>query len=202
MCKEIGGYFSLELSPRNQKIPASDGVFLNTGRNSIEYVLRSLNKINKLFIPYYTCDTVLEPIERLGIKYEFYNINYDLEIESDIDLYEYDYLLYTNYFGIKDSYVKNLCFKYGEKLILDNAQALFADPTERCAYSPRKYIGLPDGGIAFSTKKPHLDIERSTSYDICSHLLKRIDCGASSAYLDFRSNSKALAHQSIKYMSI
>lgn len=201
MDKEIGGYFSLELHSSNQYIPAFEGIHLNTGRNSIEYILRSLKNVNKLLIPYYTCDSVLEPIEKLGIEYEFYSINIDLEIDSEIVLGEYDYLLYTNYFGIKDGYVGILNKKYGNRLIVDNAQALFAEPTVLCAYSPRKFIGIPDGGMAFTADKPDIQMEQSISYDICSHLLKRIDCGGNSAYTDFRANCKSLSRQPIKRMS-
>ena len=201
MEKEIGGYFSLELSKLHQTIPALSGVLLNTGRNSIEYILRSIKHIKKLYIPYYTCDTVLEPIAKLKIDYEFYHINNRLEIEEHVNLGLDEYIIYTNYFGIKDKYVDTLISFYRGQLIVDNAQALFAEPVGNCAYSPRKFVGVPDGGMAFTIDACHFDLTRSTSFDICSHLLKRIDCGGSSAYADFRANSKVLAHLPIQRMS-
>ena len=55
--KEIGGYFGLEESTRNEYYPKL--VALNTGRNALLYVLKA-RKIEKIYIPYYLCDTVSE----------------------------------------------------------------------------------------------------------------------------------------------
>lgn len=198
--KEIGGYFSLEL-PSVGNMPHSEGVLLNTGRNALEYVLRSLPYVSKLYIPYFTCDTVLEPLRKIGISYEFYSINSNLELHNTLSLKEDEYLLYTNYYGIKDSYVCELDKIYSNKLIVDNAQALYCPSTQKSLYSPRKYVGIPDGGIAF-TDKTLLDItEIDNSHDRTSHLLKRIDLGATEGYADFRTNSALLKNQPIRRMS-
>ncbi len=202
MVKEIGGYFSLELQAKNQTLPALEGILLNTGRNSIEYILRSLQNVRKVYLPYFTCDSVLEPFDKLGISYEFYHIDFNFEIASEKQLGEEEYLLYTNYFGIKDAYVKELDILYGDHLIVDNAQALYATPTLKCAYSPRKYVGIPDGGIAFTNRASDEQLEQGISYNLCEHLLKRIDCGAASAYADFKSNSKCLSGLSVQKMSL
>lgn len=200
--KEIGGYFSLELKNEDQMLPAIQGVLLNTGRNSLEYVLRSLDRITKVYLPYFTCDSVLEPFEKMNIQYEFYHINMNLEIKESISLQNNEYLIYTNYFGVKDKYIESLVNQYGEFLIVDNSQALYASPTSKCIYSPRKFIGIPDGGVAFTNGSQKIEkIEQSKSYDICSHLLKRIDCSGSEGYADFRNNSKRLSHQPILRMS-
>ncbi len=199
----IGGYFELELPDRGGFLH-DDGVLLNSGRNALEYVLLALGDVKNVFIPYYTCDVVLEPIERLDIRYSFYPLNKALEIESLPSLQSGDYLIYTNYFGIKDNYVKVLADYYGTSLIVDNAQAWFAEPIAGVStiYSPRKFVGLPDGGIAYCTK--HIDensFVQDVSYERFSHLLKRIDLGPSEGYADFRENSKQLMGQPIKRMS-
>ena len=199
----IGGYFELEL-PDCGGFLHDDGVLLNSGRNALEYVLMSLRDVQHLYVPYYTCDVVMEPLSKLGIPCSFYHINQKLEIESLPLLQCGDYLIYTNYFGIKDEYVMTLANHYGAKLIVDNAQAWFAEPIigVNTIYSPRKYVGLPDGGIAYCTK--HIDegsFDQDVSFDRCSHLLKRIDLGPSEGYADFRANSKQLIGQPIKRMS-
>lgn len=201
--KEIGGYFELELSKFNN-MPHRDGILLNSGRNALEFVLRSICQIDKLYIPYFTCDTILEPINKLNINYEFYCINSDLEIKDDIVLAEDEYIVYTNYFGIKDLYVEFLDKKYGTQLIVDNAQALYCRATSKSVYSPRKFVGVADGGIV---KMDELDnvllskLESDISYDRMSHLLKRYDLGASAGYVDFRQNSEKLKNQPIRLMS-
>ncbi len=199
--KDIGGYFSLELKTFNN-MPNSNGILLNSGRNSLEFVLRSLPKVDKVYIPYYTCKVVLEPFSHLGLAYSFYHINANFELDEKIELNPNEYLLYTNYFGIKDAYVKYLNEIYGENLIVDNAQALYAKPTVNSVYSPRKYVGVPDGGIAFTNNPtPIGNLPMDQSYDRCIHLLKRLDVDAGFGYKDFQLNDSRLDNNEIKQMS-
>lgn len=203
--KEIGGYFGLELS-YNVSFLHSDGCCLNSGRNALEYILISLPKIKRIWIPYFTCDVILEPLIKLNIPYTFYSINERLELKTDINLSSNEYLLITNYFGIKDSYIKQLAQEYGERLIVDNAQAYFCEPIKgvQTLYSPRKFVGVPDGGIAFVKDGSGSDIDKynkDVSYDRCIHLLKRCDLSATEGYNDYRLNSRKLESQPIRQMS-
>lgn len=199
----IGGYFELELIDQGG-FPHDDGLLLNSGRNALEYVFRALGDVRHLYIPYYTCDVVMEPIVKLNIPYSFYHINQSLELDVLPTLNSGDYLVYTNYFGIKDEYVYRLAEQYGSQLIVDNAQAWFAQPIKgvNTIYSPRKYVGVPDGGVAYCTK--YIDeksFEQDVSYERCSHLLKRMELDPSEGYADFKSNSKKLSGQPVKQMS-
>ncbi len=199
----IGGYFELELPDRGHFFH-DDGVLLNSGRNALEYVLWSLADVKGLYLPYYTCDVVVEPIEKLGVPYTFYQIDSKLEIEDLPSLKSGEYLVYTNYFGLKDEYITALADQYGQQLIVDNAQAWFAEPIKGVStiYSPRKYVGVPDGGVAYSLKNiEEITFERDLSFDHCAHLLKRIDLGPSEGYADFKSNSIRLIGQPIRRMS-
>lgn len=204
MNKAIGGYFSLEISKAQNGYIHTKGIHLNSGRNALEYILKSITVVQKLYIPYYTCDVILEPINKLGIPYGYYRINEHLELDDKIHLDKDEYLLATNYFGIKDAYIKELATQYGERLIVDNAQAFFAEPLEgiKTIYSPRKFVGIPDGGIAYIDNSLDVaDMEQDVSYNRCSHLLKRLDLGAEAGYNDFRENSHQLVNQPIKRMS-
>ena len=203
MNKDIGGYFELEL-PDFGGFLHNDGVLLNSGRNALEYILLSLPDVRHLWIPYYTCDVVLEPIKKLDISFSFYRIDERLEIQDYLNLQAGDYLLYTNYFGIKDHYVQHLADRYGMQLIVDNAQAWYADPIPGTStiYSPRKFVGIPDGGIAFCPCGISIDrFEVDQSYGRCSHLLKRIDLDPSAGYPDYRENSRSMINQPIRKMS-
>ena len=93
--KPIGGYLSFEL-PRNEEYH-SEALRLNTGRNCLEYILRS-RQYRKVYIPYYTCDVVLEPFQKLNVEYEFYHIYINFEIAQEIVLQEGEALLYTTYY--------------------------------------------------------------------------------------------------------
>lgn len=200
----IGGYFELELADRGG-FPHDDGYCVNSGRNALELILSTLADISRLWIPYYTCEVILEPLEKLEIPYSFYHINCNLELRDDINLKKGEYLLLTNYFGIKDHYVEKMASRYGKHLIVDNSQAFFCDPVDgiKTFYSPRKFVGVPDGGIAIIPDN-EIDMsvyEQDCSFDRCSHLLKRIDKGATEGYSDFKNNSQLLKNQPMSRMS-
>ena len=74
--KTIGGYFELELPCKAEYY--TNAVRLNTGRNCLEYILR-LRQYKKVYIPYYTCEVVLEPFHKLNIEYEFYHTRVRLQ---------------------------------------------------------------------------------------------------------------------------
>lgn len=201
--KEIGGYFELELRESDlSRVPP--GELVNSGRHALEYVICALgNRVRQIWLPYYTCDVVLEPIRRCGIIPHFYHINESLEIADNIELGKNDYIIVNNYFGIKDEYIYRMASRYKNRLIVDNAQAFYCFPIlgTNSIYSPRKFFGLPDGGIVSSTAKFDDKLPEGYSFNRCNHLLKRIDLGAESGYNDFKSNSRQLTDEPLTGMS-
>ena len=196
----IGGYFSLELPLREEY--HKDALRLNTGRNCLEYVLRA-RQYRKVYIPYYTCDVVLEPFHKLNIEFVFYPIDIHLEIAQQITLHEDEALLYTNYYGLKQPYVEKLAEQYGHQLIVDNTQAFYARPVKGIDtfYTCRKFFGVPDGAYLYTYKRLDIEIEQDISWDRMSFLTKRIDLGPEAGYADFREQSKRLVGQPIRRMS-
>lgn len=201
--KSIGGYFEMELRKCDlSKVPP--GELVNSGRHALEYIIRALgNKVKQIWLPYYTCKVVLEQIRQCGIIPQFYHINESLEIADNIELGDNDYIIVNNYFGIKDKYIHKVASTYGNQLIVDNAQAFYCFPIlgTNSIYSPRKFFGLPDGGIVSSTAKLDDELPAGNSFNRCSHLLKRIDLGAESGYNDFHSNSSKLNDEPLTNMS-
>jgi len=198
--KPVGGYFSLEL-PHYEEYH-KDALRLNTGRNCLEYILR-VRKYRKVYIPYYTCDVVLEPFQKLGIPYEYYHINIHLELQQVIQLREGEALLYTNYYGLKQRYTEILARRYGSQLIVDNTQAFYAKAITGIDtfYTCRKFFGVPDGAYLYTTGVLDAELEQDISYDRMIFLTKRIDLSAEAGYGDFHEQSKRLVGQSIKRMS-
>ena len=196
----IGGYFSLEL-PHLEEYH-KDAIRLNTGRNCLEYILRSRG-YKKVYIPYYTCDVVLEPFKKLDIPYEYYHIDIHFEIRDRFTLKESEALLYTNYYGLKQRYVEQLAAKVGNRLIVDNTQAFYAKPVAGIDtfYTCRKFFGVPDGAYLFTDKLLDVELEQDQSYERLLSLTKRIDLSPEAGYQDFRDTSKALVGQPIKRMS-
>lgn len=196
----IGGYFSLEL-PLHEEYH-KDAIRLNTGRNCLEYILRARG-YKKVYIPYYTCDVVLEPFKKLGVPYEYYHIDIHFEIRDRFTLKEGEALLYTNYYGLKQRYVEQLATKVGNRLIVDNTQAFYAKPVAGIDsfYTCRKFFGVPDGAYLYINKLLDLELEQDQSYERMLSLTKRIDLSPEAGYQDFRDVSKALVGQPIKLMS-
>lgn len=198
--KAIGGYFELET--RKGEHFHKNAIWLNTARNCFEYVLRARN-YRKVYVPYYTCEVMLEPIQKLGVDYEFYHINQQLEPATSPNLKPNEAFLYTNYFGLKQGCVKRLASEFGSQLIVDNAQAFYAEPLTGVDtfYSARKFFGVADGAYLYTENILHHDFEKDYSYDRMSHLLKRIDLGAEAGYQDFKANDDDLIGQDIRKMS-
>jgi len=203
MNNAIGGFFGLELLGENDLFSSEKGfVGLNSGRNCLEYILKVRN-YHFLYLPYFTCEVILEPLKKLEIPFEFYDIDDNLEPIFDYTkITSNQGFLYTNYFGTKDKFIAQVSAKI-PNLIIDNAQSLFSKPLENIDtfYSPRKFVGVADGGFLSINKKLNDDFEQDVSYNRMSHLLKRIDLSPEEAYADFSINDESLTHQEIKFIS-
>ena len=202
--KAIGGYFELaDTDCECGRMPV-DGIALNTCRNALEYIILQLSDAKRIYVPYYTCEAVIEPLKRMPIEYVFYHINEHLEIADEIVLQDGDYLIANNYFGIKDAYISEMALKYGDRLIVDNAQALFAPvlPSIKAAYSTRKYVGVADGGFAVGvTTARVVDYKEDNSSEHDSHLYIRKERGAEAGFNDYQANECKLDNQPIRRMS-
>lgn len=199
----IGGYFELADRDEQHEFPIK-GALLNTGRNALEYIIRSIPRVQLVYLPLFTCEVVLEPLKKLHIPYQFYHITNKFEIEEDIKLQEDEYLIANNYFGLKDAYIKNLADKYGTNLIVDNAQALFmpAIPNIKAFYSTRKYVGVADGGVAVGVdEKPSFCLDYEDTSDHDNHLLIRRERGAEAGFKEYQQNEGKLDNQPIRQMS-
>lgn len=201
LTKAIGGYFELETVPKENDLHAGL-LALNTARNSFEFILAA-RKFKHVYIPYFTCDVMLEPIKKLGLTYSFYDVDDYLQPVFDYGkILEAEAFLITNYFGIKGTYIRRIAGQV-PNLIVDNAQALFEQPLPGVdtLYSPRKFVGVADGGYVSTTAKLHADLVADQSFERMSHLLKRADLGAEAGYEDFKVNDASLENQPIKRMS-
>ena len=201
MTDAIGGYFELEL--RKGEHYHKDALRLNTARNCFEYILRA-RKYTKVYIPYYTCEVMLEPLKKCKVDYVFYHINEQLEpIEETYQLQPTEAFLYTNYYGLKQRCVERLAEQYGKQLIVDNAQAFFAEPLEGIDtfYSARKFFGVADGAYLYTDAQLDMELEQDQSYQRMSHLLMRADIGAEAGYSEFRKNDDSLINNPMRLMS-
>lgn len=200
----IGGYFELEINPNGNHPKHFDkAVWLNTARNAFEFILSSKQEIGTVWLPAYTCEVMLQPIKRLGLSYKFYRINQQLEIAKISDLMPNDVVVVNNYFGIKDKYVERIALEIGkDQVIIDNSQALFHEVPDGidAFYSLRKFVGVPDGGLAICNKSVYLE-EKDESWSRCLHMLKRLDKGAEFGFQDYQKAETWLDERPMKQIS-
>lgn len=199
--KEIGGYFELELNDFGS-VFHDNAVAVNSGRNALQYILTANKKYNRIWIPYYTCDVILQPLKRLNYKYNFYNLTEDLlpdlkPIKKD------EVLLYINYFGVMNKMINRILNEY-KNVIIDNSQAFYSKPVDSLGsfYSPRKFFGIPDGGFAYTILKYKIKDKLDDSLKRIDHLVIRIQNGAESGYSKFKLNDSKFNKLPLMQMSL
>lgn len=208
MIREFGGYLPLELKEGQEPFDRFEDAKVarfNSGRASIVAAVKAVMP-SKLYIPHYNCVVVREALENAGFSYFFYPLNEDLE--PDIDGIEDDaWLLYVHYFGIaSDEKIRKIAEKY-KNVIFDNTQAFYAKPVldGNCmnVYSPRKFVGLVDGGylVWSGEREVSEDYPLDISWDRASFLFKSIELGTNAAYQDNLDSKECLA-DGIKKMSV
>jgi len=197
--RTLGGYMGLQLPEGKPYYP--DLIQLNTARNSLEYVLVTKG-YTTIYLPYFTCEVLLEPIKRLQLYYHFYKIDENMDPIIDFEVDDTSCMLYTNYFGIKTEMVAQLS-KTQKNLIIDNAQAFYAKPLPGVDtfYSCRKFFGVPDGAYLYTTAAKRLKLVTDTSTDRVSHLVKALDVNIEAGYPDYVRNNDVLIDNEIKEMS-
>ena len=187
--KEIGGYFEMENLIGSEYHTAA--IRINTGRNALLYLCLAKG-INKVFLPYFLCDSVSNCLLRNEIAFEFYHVNEQFEPIFDAHLASNEFLYIVNYYGIFDN-AKLL--KYAEKyynIIVDNTHAFFqkAIPDVDTIYSCRKFFGVPDGAYLYSNCSK-LELGNDNSATRMNHILGRFEGSASKFYNDFIDNDHA-----------
>lgn len=188
-----GGYFELPLS-KFDNFPHKSALHLQSARACLRYYLLNAN-FRKIYVPKYCCPSVLEALGNLDIEIGFFHVGQDFSPLLNNFCEPDACVLVVNYFGICDdiiSEVSLLC----ENLIVDNSHALFSKFDSACCniYSPRKYSGLPDGGILLSNlghlREPPTADKGSLSR--CSHLLIRAADGPESGFAHFKKNRRSI----------
>lgn len=193
---EIGGYFELELAKRTPY--HANGLLFNSARNGLRYLVRQL-EIEKIYVPAYTCPVVWAALEKENCQLEYYTLDSHFLPENAPP--SHAWVLYTDYFGICSTQVETMIERY-PNLILDLTQSFYNRPAmQNCVYSPRKYFGVPDGGIVTTTHEISAPLDRDISLERTGHLLKRIERGAQEAYNDFKRAEATLEDAPIRRMS-
>jgi hypothetical protein len=200
----IGGYFELEL-PLTNGNPYPQAVAYQSARAAFMALLRQSPQVKRVWMPHYICDSMLSPVNATGKEVCFYNLDDQLTVSTQVALRTGDLLLYVNYFGICTAQCAALLQRFDpEQIVLDYSQAFYAPPRNCYAniYSPRKFFGVPDGGLlvtASPVTPPALQDTGSESR--MWHLIKRLGGTAESGYQDFKRAEDSLDDMEPRGMS-
>ena len=177
----MGGALGLEL-PRTGNFPHAESpccAYVSSGRAALQVLLENLpEKPRRVLVPRFVCDTVLQPMRRLGIPVARYHGNDRLHPELPNDLAEDDVLLLVDYFGLTGPAVEQAAAQHRGLSVVDATTALFASPPLPRFYSPRKFCGVADGGVAcaatpFRTLPAGVDLSSPRA----AHLMVQLESG-------------------------
>ena len=168
----FGGYLTLDFGESNEFYHES-AARVNSARFGLELILKK-NSFKKIYVPFFICDVVLQPIKSAGIEVEFYRISNEF-FPVNVKLCENEVLLFVNYFGILDHQIKTVLASF-DNVILDLSQSFYSkfSKDQMCFYSARKFFGCPDGGLVYPNYSVD-DLQISKSFDRMKHLIQRLD---------------------------
>lgn len=201
---EIGSFLELDLRDTGELLSGSDVCRLNSNRSGIYHCCRLL-QVKKVLLPYYECFTVRDFLIRKGLSVEYYSIDENF-MPINVSQEENTAIVFVNYFGLMSiSHMYALVEMY-KNVIIDNAQALFAKPIDGIynVYSPRKFVGVPDGcyvvgpGATKYSEEYDVDVSSATS----EFLLQRIEVGCNAVYEKRQLNEKRIDESDICRMSV
>jgi hypothetical protein len=149
---------------------------------------------------------MLDPIKATGTEIVFYDIDSGLGVSNDIQIEDEDWLLYVNYFGVCTTQEDRLLKRFSSsQLIFDHSQAFFSPPRDCLAtiYSPRKFFGVPEGGLLLTSLHVIEPEEIDTgSVARCTHLLKRLDGTPEEGYQDFKNSEETFSDMQSRRLSL
>ena len=198
MSEELGGYlrwvFTKYWSVEKLGIP------LNSGRNALEYIIR-VQGIRTILLPYFICDSIVNKCLELAVQIEYYHLNHNFFPLVPVE-HNSDAIFIVNYFGVNDESCAKSLSLY-DKVILDNSQAFFSSLRSDFGtiYSPRKFFGVPDGGIVYCNKILRKKLETDISGDRIRHLVTRLESSAREGYNQYLENESLIGTLQLKRMS-
>ena len=190
MQKEYGGYLPFELTGEKDDRFSGYGqnniLRTNSAKAALWYVLEKRG-IQKLYIPYYMCESVNRMLSETKIQVE--QVFLDGELMPVLPVPEPGAaVMLVNYFGILDTQIQQRLDRY-ERVIVDNSHAFFSEPVLRPGvdyiYSCRKFFGVPDGGCAIGADIAR-ELRPDTVADRFSYLVTSAEQGMNAAYEDKR----------------
>lgn len=182
----MGGFFGTETTQGGHGLPYAEGeccAYVSSGRAALECLLRSMPRPRRVLVPRFCCDTVLQPMQRLGLPVVRYGVDDALRPLPPQDAGAEDLLLLVDYFGLTGGHVLQAAARHPGPVVVDATTALYAHPLPGVPtfYSLRKFGGVADGGIACAPFPVHLPAAQDDSSERARFLRLRTEQGAQAA---------------------
>lgn len=198
----IGGFFGLDLPAGPSSYHATPFTF-KSGRSAFRCILEHTSA-KLVYVPHYTCDSLLEPLVEAGIAYEFYEVDEQLEPKVLPDLEPGALFVYINYFDLKRATVSRLSALYGAQLVVDCTQAFFMKGNGLSWFfnSARKFFGVPDGAYLYTPDGADLvPITLRNEDYLVMHLIDRFNGRVAEGYAMYQENERIMDTE-LKAMSL
>jgi hypothetical protein len=193
----IGGYFERERRTGAGLTSLEATRKYRSARSAMTAVLRAAGA-NPVWVPHYVCSAVNDALARCGVIVRRYALSQDWSVPDAVELHAGERLICIDYFGLCDQQVRNVVNRFGgDNVLVDAAQSLYFRPSagESVIYSPRKFFGLPDGGLLL-TSLPTVTLEHEdddVSRSRSRHLTLRSEGRAEEGYPYFQAAEDSLA---------
>jgi hypothetical protein len=170
-----GGFMGLEPLGDPRPLPYATGSLLSSGRACMAFIL-DRERPRRAYVPFYTCQSLLDPFEERGVEVLYYHVDDDL-LPVGISAPAADELLVLiDYFGVRTHAVRELALELGQRTVIDLTHAFFSGPPPAGHYgfnSARKFRGVPDGAFLFLKDGSLVDLPSNTTMT-GDHLILRM----------------------------
>lgn len=193
----IGGYFALEREVGMGLDWIKDATGYQSARSATAAVLTALQPTT-VWVPNFICGAINDTLRSIHANVRHYALTESLDVPGTVELASTDLLICIDYFGINGPAVHRAIDHFGVgRVLVDASQSLFFNHQPGCTtvYSPRKFVGVPDGGLLRTSLQlaPRRTAAEADSVTRSQHLLYRLADLTDVGYTKFQEAEASLS---------
>ncbi len=195
--RTIGGYFPLERGTSEGSHWLELAIGYQSARSALAAVIAA-RRPRIVWVPNFVCGVVNDTLRSTGVETRRYALTELWGVPQEVTLGSDDCLLCVDYYGINGTSINRAIDRYGvDRVLVDAAQSLFHlhRPGGTTIYSPRKFLGVPDGGLVRTTLalRSSSEADESESVARCQHLLYRLAGSVEKGFKKFQEAEATLS---------
>lgn len=174
-----------------------DATGYQSARSAIAAALTALQP-TVVWVPNFICGAINDTLRSIHANVRHYTLTESLDVPRTVELATNDLLICIDYFGINGPAVHRAIDRFGvERVLVDASQSLFFSHQPGCTtvYSPRKFLGAPDGGLLRTSLRlaPRRTAVEAHSVTRSQHLLYRLANMTDVGYTKFQEAEASLS---------